>query len=71
MMSGDYVLGIEPANCLCNGRLDEKDRGTLKRIAPFNKMKFDLELGVLEGVEEIKEFERYIRSLQHYPNSLI
>jgi hypothetical protein len=63
MMSGDYVLGIEPANCLCNGRLDEKERSMLKRIAPFQKMSFDIELGVLEGTEEINEFEEYIRVL--------
>lgn len=63
MMSGDYVLGIEPANCLCNGRLDEKARGTLKRIAPFQKINFDLELGVLDGGKEINEFEQYIKSL--------
>jgi len=63
MMSGDYVLGIEPANCLCNGRLDEKLRGTLKRIAPFETVAFDLEIGILEGENDINGFKEYINSL--------
>ena len=63
MMSGDYVLGIEPANCLCNGRLDEKQRDTLKRIAPFEAYSFDLEIGILEGENDYKEFRDYIQSL--------
>jgi hypothetical protein len=63
MGSGDYVVGIEPANCLCNGRLDEKSRGTLQRIAPSETREFHLEIGVLDGAAEIAAFEAHVASL--------
>jgi hypothetical protein len=64
MMSGDYALGIEPANCLVGGRAAERQRGTLQTLAPFEKVQFDLELGVLEGEQEIQSFVDMVGKLK-------
>lgn len=63
MASGDYVLGIEPANCYVEGRVKEKERGTLKKIAPMEKVRFSVEVGVLDGIAEIIEFKKLVKSL--------
>ena len=55
MASGDYALGLEPANCHVEGREKERQMGSLKSIEPFGRAEFELEIGVLEG-REIDEF---------------
>ena len=55
MASGDYALGIEPANCHVEGKDLERANGTLREIAPFGSVEFGFELGILEGAE-IDEF---------------
>jgi hypothetical protein len=47
MGTGEYVLGLEPANCYPEGRSKEKERGTLVEIAPGEVIAFNLEVGVL------------------------
>lgn len=51
MASGDYALGIEPANCRVEGKAKERREGTLRFLEPFGSAEFALELGVLEGGE--------------------
>ncbi|MHB1483411.1 MAG: aldose 1-epimerase family protein [Saccharofermentanales bacterium] len=46
MKSGDYVLGIEPSNSYISGRVEERKNGTLKKIAPYSKMKFCVDLTI-------------------------
>ena len=46
-----YVVGLEPANCLVEGRARERARGTLQTIEPGEKRHFELEIRVLEGDE--------------------
>ena len=64
MGQGDYELGLEPGNCLPMGRAFEKERGAWQFIEPQSARSFDLEVGVLEGEEEIARVEGSIRSLQ-------
>jgi hypothetical protein len=45
---GTHVLGIEPANCHVEGRLAERERGTLVILAPGQTMEYHLELTVSE-----------------------
>jgi hypothetical protein len=45
---GTHVLGIEPANCHVEGRLAERERGTLVILAPGQMMEYHLELTVSE-----------------------
>lgn len=44
MVSGDYALGIEPANCLVFGRAYEEERGTLPCLKPGEEKEIRLEL---------------------------
>ena len=53
---GDYVLGIEPANCHVEGRAAEREKGTLEFLQPGEKRKFHLELGVLDSEDEFREW---------------
>ena len=43
MVSGDYVLGIEPANCLVFGRAYEEEHGTLEYLEPGQEKMIHLE----------------------------
>lgn len=51
--SGDYVMGLEPANSSVLGRLDQKKQG-LHRIAPFGTETVELRITILDGAEEIQ-----------------
>jgi hypothetical protein len=57
MGEGTYVVGCEPASCVVEGRAKERERGTLQFIESGEKREFHLEIGVLDGAEEIQEFE--------------
>ncbi|MFA4839042.1 MAG: DUF4432 family protein [Candidatus Neomarinimicrobiota bacterium] len=46
---GIYVLGIEPANCLVEGRVAERNRGTLQILEPGESRHYALALEVIEG----------------------
>ena len=61
MGEGTYVVGMEPANCLVHGRAKERERGTLQFINPGETREFHVEIGVLSGSEEIKEFEKKVK----------
>jgi len=43
---GEYVLGLEPANCGVEGRAKERERGTLQVLQPGESRRYTLELGV-------------------------
>ena len=51
--SGDYVVGLEPANSSVYGRPWHEERGTVHKLAPFAKEKNVLTFTVLDGKEEI------------------
>lgn len=58
---GSYVLGLEPANCYVEGRAKERERGTLLQLQPGEKLNYRLEIGVLDGREEIENCTQAIR----------
>ncbi len=64
MASGDYALGLEPGNHYLEGRNVERKNGTLKTLAPFENMVFEVEIGVLEGKVEIDSFVEKIKGLK-------
>lgn len=49
----DYVVAIEPANVPCETRSVLREKGMLPEIAPGEVVKFRIEIGVIEGNEEI------------------
>lgn len=63
MGEAEYVLGIEPANCLPGGRVEQRKRGDLESIAPGESREFNLEIGVLADREQIEAFEAAVASL--------
>ncbi len=58
---GSYVLGLEPANCYVEGREKERASGTLRMLQPGEKLAYQLEIGVLDGREEIENCVQNIR----------
>lgn len=51
--SGDYVIGLEPANSSVYGRPYHEKLGSVHKLAPFAKEKNVLRFTVLDGEEEI------------------
>ncbi len=55
MGQSDYVVGLEPSNCMPMGRKVEKSRDGLKYLAAGESKKFYLEIGVVNGDNEVNE----------------
>ena len=51
--SGDYVIGLEPANSSVYGRPYHEERNSVHKLAPFAKEKNVLNFTVLDGESEI------------------
>jgi hypothetical protein len=51
--AGTYVTGLEPANCLVEGRDKDRERGILQFLEPGEQREFVLEMGVLANNAEI------------------
>ncbi|MDD5596814.1 MAG: aldose 1-epimerase family protein [Victivallaceae bacterium] len=52
----DYVVGLEPCNTLLDSRPKLREQGILPMLEPGEQRKITLEIGVLDGAEEITEF---------------
>jgi len=63
MQSHDYVVAIEPGNTYIMGREEERKNGTLPVLEGYGKQHYSVHIGILEGTEEIKDFETKIRNL--------
>ena len=57
MGQGTYVVGMEPANCWVEGRVKERQLGTLQTLKPGETREYHLEIGVLSSQAEIQQFE--------------
>ena len=62
LASGDYVVGLEPANSSVYGRAYHEEKGDLHRIRPFAREKIRLVITVLEG-EELARTEKEAEKL--------
>jgi len=60
---GAYVVGMEPGNCVPEGRVSARKRGTLQVLQPGEKVTFHLEIGVLRSNNEIRNFEAKLRGM--------
>jgi hypothetical protein len=56
MGEGDYVLGIEPCNARCANRAELRAQALLPVLEPGQSRTSRVEIGVLEGEEEIDCF---------------
>jgi hypothetical protein len=59
MGHGDYVVGMEPANCRSDGR--DEELGSLVYLEPGEHRPYGLEIGVLTSAEAIAEFEERLQ----------
>jgi hypothetical protein len=57
---GTYVGGIEPGNASMLGRAWNRKHGYLQYIEPGEVREFHLEIGVLDGADEIASFEAQV-----------
>ncbi len=56
LADGDYVVGVEPANTKVVNRAALRREGRLPMLQPGEAREMEVELGVLEGPEEIEAF---------------
>lgn len=61
---GTYVVGVEPSTNRTAGRLDARERGELIELQPGESRHYDLELGALDGAEEIERFAARVEALR-------
>ena len=59
--AGTYVVGMEPANCSVLGRPQERRDGTLAVLQPGQTVQYEVEIGVLDGADEIAALEAECR----------
>ncbi len=58
MGSIEYTMGLMPANCFASGRQMDIDEGTLRHIGPFEKIRAEVTLPVLEGEADVLAFKK-------------
>jgi hypothetical protein len=63
MGRSEYVMGLEPGTNGVTGRAAEREKGRLIRLRTGQRREYELEVGVLDGKEEIAAMEKEIRSL--------
>jgi len=57
---GQFVMGIEPANCGVEGRPVDRERGWLDRLKPGQIKKYHATIDVLEGTGELAQFRKQV-----------
>lgn len=60
MGQGTYVMGMEPANTYGIGMSRQNSLGFLRSLEPGQEVDYRLEIGVLDGPDEIGAFEREV-----------
>ena len=60
----EYVVGMEPSNCLVDGRAKERERGTLQFLKPGATREYHLEVGVLTDADEVADFEETVKRIK-------
>lgn len=57
MCAHDYVIGLEPSNSYIKGRKEERQNGTLPVTGAYETLVFEVTVGILDGVEDIRKYE--------------
>lgn len=63
MGQGEYVVGIEPANCNVHGRAIERKEGRLKFLKPDEEVQYHIEMGILKSKKDIAKYRKYIEAI--------
>jgi hypothetical protein len=61
---GTYVLGVEPGNCRVEGRVVERERGTLQVLEPGEIREYTMTIGIAEGKREIDDLLKAIKAIR-------
>jgi len=61
----NYVVGMEPANCLPLGRVAEREAGRLQHLEGREVREYSLEIGALTSADAIADFEAELRGWTH------
>ena len=61
MGAGEYVVGIEPSNVPVANRADLRNQGLLPFIQPGESVENKVEIGVLDGENEIQSLTEHIK----------
>ena len=56
MKSHDYVLALEPCNTFGINRKEATEAGKIAVLPAYSSVENDLEIGVLDGLTEIRQF---------------
>lgn len=60
---GEYVFAFEPGNCHPIGRKEQRQRGKLEVLEPMQTHLVEMELGILDGEEEIQKLRKRIEHM--------
>ena len=63
LSSGEYAIALEPATYWETPRHKLREEGRLRFLQPGEQVNYHLELGALDGAEEIQQFEDHLRSM--------
>jgi len=62
---GAYAVAMEPSTNRDAGRFDARQRGELQFLAPGESRRYDLEIGVLDGLAAIEGFAGRVKKVNH------
>ena len=57
----DYVVAIEPGNCIPEGRVEARENGRLGTLTAGGTHEIEYEIGVLDGADAIEAFRKSCR----------
>ena len=56
-----YVLGMEPANCLVDGRVEAREKQLLEYLEPGENKNFDITIEIISGIDNLRALEMRIK----------
>jgi hypothetical protein len=62
--AGNYVIGIEPANCFVTGRDQAREHNELQFLEPGESRQYDVEIGILAGAEALAGLEARVQGMR-------
>ena len=63
LQAHDYVVALEPGNTYIMGRDEERKNGTLPVIKGYGEQNYNVQIGIIEGTEDIRAFETMVGKL--------
>ena len=61
MVSGDYALALEPCTQYPLNRMSKEAQKNMQFLDPLEDRTYNLEIGIIDGKEEIHDFETKLK----------